>query len=286
VEEIGPGIYVETGFRRVTVGAVLTDEGWVLIDTPPYPEDANRWREQLAQESPRPVLFVINTDHHRDRILGNCWFEAHVVAHQHTSRAVRSLPHSFLDDAIEALSSSEDARPSFSEVKLVPPGISFSDRLHIKRGGRVITPIGMPGPTPGSAWVHFPEHRIVFVGDSVVVGTHPYMAQAATKAWLESLTALRRARFAADVVVPGRGAVTDKGATVPVSDYVRLARRRVYSLYRAGRPRADTSSLIEEFMPLFPVDGPCEEIQRRIKSGLDRIYEEYKAGEAARDQKQ
>ncbi len=286
MDEIVPGVYVETRFRCVTVGAVLTDEGWVLIDTPPYPDDAHRWRERLLRKEPAPIVFVINTDHHRDRILGNCWFKAPVIAHDYTNQAMRSLPGAFLENAVDALAANDMERRSFTGLRLVHPSISFSDRLYIKRGGRVITLLSMPGPTPGSVWVHFPDERVVFTGDSVVVDTHPQLAFSNSKAWLDSLTALRRARFAADVIVPGRGPVADKNATESVSEYIRVARRRVYSVFRAGRPRADTSSLVPEFVAMFPVTDSYEEIQRRVKSGLDHIYEEYKAAEVTRNQTQ
>ena len=77
--------------------------------------------------------------------------------------------------------------------------------------------------------------------------------------------------------MPGRGPLVDKSATEPVSSYLRLARRRVQSLYRAGRPRADTSSLVPELLALFLYcEDDLERIQRRVKGGLDRIYEELK----------
>ncbi len=277
----GTGIFVSTTFRRANVGAVQTDDGWILIDTPAYPEEARRWRAQLLRYDPAPVRYVINTDHHRDRIIGGHWFEGHVLGHRHTSDAIRALPNSFVDQAIEALARDETERASFSGVKLKKLDASFSRRLYIKHGGRTVLLLSMPGPTPGSTWVHFPDARIVFTGDSVVVGTHPYLSHAVSKAWLDSLTALRRARFAADVVVPGRGPVTDKTATVPVSEYLRLARRRVSNLYRTGCPRSDVAALAPEFIDLFPLGGPYEDIQRRVKSGLERIYEEYKIAEAA-----
>jgi cyclase len=286
VEEIVPGsnIFVSTEFRQINVGAVLTDEGWILIDVPPYPDDARRWRAQLSQRGPGVVLYVINTDHHRDRIIGNHWFKGYVVAHRHTADVVRALPSQFVEQAVDSLSRNDMERATFNGVKLRPPDVSFSKRLHIKQGGREVLLLSMPGPTPGSTWVHFPEYRVVFTGDSVVVGMHPFMAAADSKSWLDTLTNLRRARFAADILVPGRGPMTDKDSTVPVSDYVRMARRRVYNLYRAGRPRADTATLMSDFIEVFPLSEPYEDVQKQIKSGLDHIYEEYKAAEIARNQ--
>ncbi len=285
MEELVPGkIYVETGFRKVTVGAIVTDEGIICIDTPPYPEEAKAWRARLESLDAGPILYIINTDYHRDRILGNCWFDAPVVAHQAVYDAVSNLPSSFLDNAIEMLSEDEDERASFENVRLVPPSVSYTRRLMIKRGGWTVTLMAMPGPTPGNTWLHFPEYDLVFTGDSVVSGTHPIMTNAVSKEWLNSLNILRRARFKASRVVPGRGPVVGKEASYPVSEYIRLARRRVQALYRAGRPRADTSSLIAEFLPMFPVPpGQEENIQRLIKSGLDRIYEECKAEAAQKE---
>jgi len=37
MKEIAPGVFIETNYALVTVGAILTSKGWVCIDTPPYP---------------------------------------------------------------------------------------------------------------------------------------------------------------------------------------------------------------------------------------------------------
>jgi len=278
VQEVSSGVFITTEFRRVTVGALLTAEGFVLIDTPPYPDDALRWREQLFQLSNKPVLAIINTDYHRDRVLGNCWFDSKVIiAHDDTIAQMRNLPAAFLDSAIESLIADTGERGNFVGVQLQAPSVGFSRRMQIRYGGRSIPLLAMPGPTTGNLWVHLPEERIVFVGDSVLADQAPYISSPCTKSWLDNLTILRRDRFPADILIPGRGVLTDKSATDPISNYLRVARRRVLSLYRAGRPRADTTTIVPELLELFPYEEEdLERIQRRIKAGLDRIYEEYK----------
>jgi glyoxylase-like metal-dependent hydrolase (beta-lactamase superfamily II) len=285
VQELAPGVFVETGFRRVNVGAILTDEGFVLIDTPPYPNDAHYWREMLAAISDKPVLAIINTDCHRDRVIGNCWFDAQViVAHDDTIAQMRNLPSTFVDAALDTLTLSSHERGIFSGAQLRIPSIGFTRKMQLRYGGRTIPLLAMPGPTSGSLWVHLPEQRLLFASDSVIVNQHPYISSPCTKDWLESLTMLRRARFPADLIVPGRGSLVDKDATEPLSNYLRLARRRVHSLFHAGRPRADTSSLVPELLELFPYhEDDLENVQRRIKGGLDRIYEEFKSNDKAND---
>jgi cyclase len=282
VLELAPGVYIETGFRRVNVGAILTDAGFVLIDTPPYPDDARAWREMLAAECDKPIIAIVNTDCHTDRIIGNGWFKARViVAHEDTVARLVNLPSSFVDSAIDSLAHNMVERNGFAGVQLRIPTVGFSYRMQLRYGGRNIPLLAMSGPTAGNLWVHLPDERIVFVGDSVLADQHPYISSPSTKNWLESLTILRRSRFAADWIIPGRGPLVDKDATEPNSEYLRLARRRVQSLYRAGRPRADTSTLVSELLDLFPYDdSDPEQIQRRIKTGLDRIYEEIKANDA------
>lgn len=277
--ELAPNVFVETGFRLVNVGAILTDQGFVLIDTPPYPQDARYWRERLAEISDKPVLAVVNTDGHRDRIFGNGWFDAPVIiAHDETILQLKTLPPTFIDIAIETFCHNLLGRSSFAGARFRLPTVGFTHRMQIRYGEKIIPLLAMPGPSTGSVWVHLPEQRMLFTGDSVVTDQHPFITSSCTKQWLDSLSFLRRARFPADQIVPGRGPLVDKRATEPLSNYLRLVRRRVQSLYRAGRPRADTSTLVPELMDLFPYAmEDVERVQRRIKTGLDRIYEEFKA---------
>ncbi|HML24085.1 MAG TPA: MBL fold metallo-hydrolase [Aggregatilinea sp.] len=282
---LAPDVFVETNFRRVTVGAILTGDGFVLIDTPPFPDDAQAWRETLADLSDKPVIAIINTDCHRDRILGNCWFHSRVVvAHEDTIAHAQQLPPNLIDAGAETFSPYPMDRGALTGVRVRLPSVGFTQRMQLRYGQHEISLLSMAGPTTGNLWVHLPDHRILFTGDSILTGQHPYITGACTKNWLDNLTALRRARFPADYIVPGRGEPTTKEATESVSNYLRLARRRVYSLYRLGRPRADTSTLVAELMEMFPFpETESERIQRRIKLGLDRIYEEFRLSEKTND---
>ncbi len=282
---LAPDIFVETRFRRVTVGAILTENGFVLIDTPPFPDDAQQWRALLADLSDKPILAVINTDCHRDRILGNCWFNPQVVvAHADTIAHTQQIPPNLADAAVETFNATSIDRNQLSGMRVRLPSVGFTQRMQLRYGQHEILLLAMAGPTTGNLWVHLPDQRILFAGDSVLTNQHLYISGACTKNWLDNLTALRRARFPADSIVPGRGEPTTKDATEFVSNYLRLARRRVYSLYRLGRPRADTSTLVAEMLEMFPVpESEGEHVQRRIKLGLDRIYEEFRLSEKTND---
>ena len=127
---------------------------------------------------------------------------------------------------------------------------------------------------------------MLFAGDTVVIGQHPPLAEASSKAWLDALVHLRRERVKADIIVPGRGPISPKSATQPLSSFLRRVRRRVQSLYKAGRPRADTTALIPDFVVMLPDGGvPRDWLQRQLKAGLDHVYDEFKSADSPRASK-
>jgi glyoxylase-like metal-dependent hydrolase (beta-lactamase superfamily II) len=275
VKEIADRIYVETDFALVTVGAVLTDVGWVCIDTPPYPRDAHTWLTLLQDISALPVQYVINTDHHRDRILGNVWFEAPVVAHTRAAEAMLALRNAFISQAAEDMSANDNELVEIASLKPVPPQISFSHSLQIECGGREFSLSHHPGATLGSLWIALQDEQVLFAGDTVVTDQHPVITEASSKDWLNTLRSLRHDRFNDWIVIPGRGKIAGVAATEQLSEYLRVARRRVTSIVRAGRPRAEVSLIAGDFLEYFPYDSATrDEALRRIKSGLEAIYEE------------
>lgn len=282
MEEIAEGVVVSTAFRLITVGAIATGQGIVCVDVPPYPADARRWRAQLMEHFREPIRIVVLTDAHRDRLLGLHWFEeATIIAHDATYNLMKALPAAFVDQAADALSRDSAERASFSGVQLRLPLATFTDRMTAYVGHFGVPLLAMPGPTPGNVWVRLPEKGVVFTGDSVVLNQPLYMAHAQSKAWMNSLTRLRRSRFGARIIVPGRGPVIrDPQETQAISEFLRYVRRRVQRLYRAGRPRADVANIVPGILEQLTLPpGQEDDVQRRLKSGLERIYDEFRQEE-------
>lgn len=281
MKKLAKGIYVETRYRYLNVAAIETREGFILIDTPPHPEDAQDWAQALRDIADIPFLFIINTDHHRDRSLGHQWFgNARVIAHRAAADKMLTRDQNFVSVSAEQMALDDNELVQFASLKLVPPTVSYDETMQIVRGGQSVTLEHHPGPTAGSTWLEFPEQQILFVGDHIVTNTHPYLIDTQSGLWLDALNFLRRTpRYKDYAIVPGRGSITDVEASKPVSDYVATARRKVRSVFRAGRPRADTLEAVKEMLPLFPVRvTERKEIERRIRSGLERIFDEMKAG--------
>jgi glyoxylase-like metal-dependent hydrolase (beta-lactamase superfamily II) len=273
MHKLAKDIYAETSFAGVTVGAVITSEGIICIDAPTHPSDARRWRLRLAQVSSQPIQFIINLDHHRDRVLGNQWLEAPVIAHETTSERVRQLPEMFKGGLSDA-GADADLATDMIGVRVVAPQLSFSDQMTLIKGGHVIRLVHRPGPAPGAIWAEFPNEGIVFTGDAVTNDVPPVMLDSDPAEWLENLMLLQKKKFPAKVVVPGRGALTDKSGVKDMESFLKLARRKVESLIRARRTRGEAAALAEGLLENFTVPATLREhYTRRLRAGLEHWYD-------------
>jgi glyoxylase-like metal-dependent hydrolase (beta-lactamase superfamily II) len=279
MKKIAPDIYVSTRYPGVNVGFVVLPEGAIAIDAPTLPQDARDWREQILQKAKGPILHVVLTDAHPDRMLSVGLLGASIVAARAAYERAVVYTEGFRRSIIESWARRyPEAADDLAEVPPALPEIMFTDSLTLHKGGTDVTVVHVAGGAPGSSWVYFPEQDVLFAGDTVVVDTHPFMEAAPdTKAWLNTLKSLRRARYAKTIIVPGRGPVCDQSATSPLSEYIALARRRARSLQAGGRARVDKAAAVTELLLRFPFFGDEHDlIQRRVKVGLDQLCEEMK----------
>ena len=274
IEEIAPNIYIGAGFSRVTLGAILTTTGWVCIDTPPYPSDAQAWRAHLAAASRKPVRYLINTDHHRDRIICNQFFDAPVITHQETAKRIFKMKNSVISYAADELNMSDTERLESTALKIVPPHFSFNESFSITDGRRNIQLEGNRGPTGGSLHVLTPDEKVIFTGDTLIKEQHPFLDGGDVKVWLDLIEVLKSQDYKGWTFVSGRDGIIKPKDTQPLTDYLLTAYNRVEELHGEDRPRSEVASLISEFIGAFPApEGSRDELYRRIKVGLESIYD-------------
>ncbi len=284
--EVGPNVYAMRGSRGANVGAVITDEGIVLIDTPLVPQQAWLWRDFLLEKSGgKPFLYIINTDHHRGHIVGNQWFDCTVIAHHVAWRYMRGYRDNFKHRVRQLFKRQPEIQAQLQDIRIILPEITFGDRFTVFKGGREVRVIHVGGHTPATSFVWVPDAKVVFTGDLVMLGEHPFMTQAKSKEWMDGLRMIRRLH--PKVVVPGHGPVGGPEITEEVSEYLRYIRSRVRSHLRAGASKVDTANAIApELIDWFPIPKYRRpKITQQIKQGIGKVYVELqremkKAGEA------
>ncbi len=281
MQEIGPGVYVETGFQGGNVGLIVTPEGAVLVDTPMMPWEARQWAATVKRTTKQPIRFVINTDHHTEHILGNQFFAAPVVAHELAWKEITGYSEAYRQRLIDSLQIGDAERDTeLKELVLVPPKVTTTERMTLFLGDKCIHVIHVGGHCPSSVLVYAQREGVLFAGDVVVRGIHPSLAQASSKAWLRALNRIRRMSF--NVLVPGVGEPGDKGMTADISTYIREIRAGVRRHFAAGRSKAETYNQLLSAVSSFPIpEGRKDKIEQQFKAGINQVYEEIKSEKSA-----
>ncbi len=280
MDKLNNYIFVSSAYRGVTVGAIVTPAGVICVDAPMLPADARDWRAQIASVTPAPIRYIVNTDGHRDRVLGQQWLGGVVIATEATAEKMRSYGDTFRQQVADFLS--HHGAPGAAEeimlnLKVIQPQISFTHRLILHAGSPRVEVWAVGGANPGSAWVVVPDAGVVFAGDTLTLDAHPVMSESNTQLWLERLAELRKPTFPAKKIVPGRGPVARKAETQVMSEYLRDVRSKIRALIRARKPKADVAIQVPTFLSRFPIaEGERERMQRRVRAGLEHVYDELK----------
>ncbi len=292
MKEIASNIYVSTEYPGVNVGLIVMPEGAIAVDAPTLPQDARAWRQKIAENIPVPLLYVVLTDAHPDRSLSARILNGSedgssvgldrvpIVATRAVFDRASAYTDGFWRGIVEGWSRRHpDAADELLGRQGVLPEIVFTRSLMLLKGGKAVTLRQIAGATQGSAWIRLTEQNVLFTGDALIVDSPPLLAATPnSKAWMDTLTAMRRVSFAETIIVPGRGPVCGQSATHRLSEYIALVRRRVRSLYSSGQPRADILAIVAEMMEFLaiPEEG-YDWVRRYIKAGVDRLYEELKS---------
>lgn len=277
MREITKGVYYEDAYCSGNVGLVLTDDGAVLIDSPMLPKEAWEWLRKITSMTKKGIALLVNTDYKIERILGNCYFPSTGnIAHQSAWVELQRYDEAFLQRYISHYKEC-DAKTAadLTKARVVLPELTLSADMSVYKGGRAFRLLYAGGHTPASIMVHMPEERVLFSGDVVVNGEHPSLAQANSMKWLHALEVVRKLDNV-DVIVPGRGQPCDLAATEALSDYISRMRERVLQCYSEGFTRRETVDRVRMQEFFTPPSTKREETERRIRSSVERVYDEFK----------
>ena len=209
------------------IGAILTEDGPVVVDTRSTPDQAREILDDLRTLSRLAVAAVINTHHHFDHAFGNATFRpAPIWGHL---RCARHVLETTAADLAEIAEESPELADGLKDVVLDPPDRTFGDEgVAIDVGGRTIELrfLGR-GHTDDDIVVVVPDAGVLFAGDLVENGNPPYFGDGYPLDWPATLRAVRG--LVSGVVVPGHGDVADlafvERTIADVAAVAELARR-------------------------------------------------------------
>lgn len=282
MKPIAANVYVETEYEGVNVGAVLTPRGTIAIDAPSYPRDARDWATRLHRLDKNPLQYLILTDCNGDRIINARWLNAPIITHQETADRLNSYDKRYPPAMIESLTvRNPDKGRDLNNGPVEKPAISFTGRLNLRHETYHVQIFSAPGPSSATCWIFLPDTGILFTGETVVVDRHPFLTEPTSGRWLNTLDTLLSWQDRIQQIIPGRGQFCTLEAVEPLRHYLQLMRDQVQDLIDHGKPREETTSLLPEFLSMFPIHHlPTEWVKRQIKNSLAHVYDEIQLSQA------
>lgn len=208
MQEITQNIFIEDEFVGVTLGVIVTPRGLIHIDAPPSPEDVRAWRASLMNLGGGMDRVLVNIDAHPDRTLGARSMDCTVIAHEKTAQTFRTRPSTFKAQG-EETGADWEVIPGLGSVRWAAPDISFEDQMTLHWNSSPVILEHHAGPSNGSIWVHLPEEKVLFIGDTVLKNQPPFLAGSNLKAWLESLNLLLKPDYKGYTFISSRGGVVN-----------------------------------------------------------------------------
>jgi glyoxylase-like metal-dependent hydrolase (beta-lactamase superfamily II) len=179
------------------VGALVTEDGVLLVDTPAE-GDVAAALEALRRVTPKPVRWLVNTDLHPEHTGGNAYFLAH--------------------NALVA-GRREPAAPA------EPPGVrlAFDSQMRLFPGGieaRIIA-VEPKAHTASDVVVFLPSEKVLHVGDLFTPGSYPAIdpkAGGSALGWLEATRAVIEAVPLLRSAMPPRPSTATKAPALPAQE--------------------------------------------------------------------
>jgi glyoxylase-like metal-dependent hydrolase (beta-lactamase superfamily II) len=271
MHQISTGIFCEDSYLGVTLGGLVFPHGIIFVDAPLRMEDARTWRSMMISQRGGNRRLLVNLDSHPDRTLGARQLDCTVVAHQKTGQVYRNRPSIFKGHAVET-GAAWEVYPEAIGMRWYAPDITFTQTMTLHWGEPEVILEHHPGPTAGACWLIMPSERVIFLGDSVLVGQPPFLANAELFEWIINLKLIEDT-YKDYVLVAGRGGVASMEQVRLLRQGLTKTQRSLERLSKRHAPPEATESLIPSLMDDFAV--PANDQPRyvqRLRYGLYQYY--------------
>jgi glyoxylase-like metal-dependent hydrolase (beta-lactamase superfamily II) len=283
MKKLQKNVYLNVTSDGANIGCVAGDDAIILIDLPQDPLETSAWRDALRAEfGERPIRAIFFTS--SDRLNSESLAVINATAMLHDAAYAQLAP----PQEAQAMALPEPMTlPLIRELGSTPQ-LTFSQSASVVIGTKQPSFIDIAhqgGYSPDACFVIVREAGIVFAGDHVAIGQPPLLAQGNFEHWQSVLAGLKKMKQMT-MVVPGRGpAGVPATAGDETLEFIKAATSRVKALVRSNRSRSDVGALVPELMAAYgkksaKSNGNADAVQRYVRAGLERIYDDLKTGAA------
>lgn len=261
--EVGAGCYA----RRyesfdVTVGAVVGADGVLVVDSRSSLAEGARLRDDVRELTRLPVRWVVNTHWHFDHCFGNAELAsgtADVWGHE-------TVPGMLAEHGDTVRTWLARQGPAWSAAMaalvVVPPNRTLARTATVDVGDRAVELLHLGrGHTDGDLVVHVADADVVYAGDLIEQSGPPAFGDDSFPLdWPTTLDRLTSQLTSSTAVVPGHGAVVDRGFVTRQRAELGVVADTIRELAAAG------AGEVEALAASWPY--PAEHLTHAIRRGL------------------
>ena len=214
-------------------GFVVTSDGVVVFDALGTPSLGWALLQAIRKTTDKPVRYVMLSHYHADHIYGLQAFKDHtraVIIAQDRAREYKEQDEEIADERAGArLTQRREALAPWvdDKTRVVPPDLTFNDRLTLTLGGKTFRMIyAGPAHSASDMMMMVEPDGVLFAGDIVQNGRVPFMNSddVDTKQWLKGLQEV--GRLEPQFIIPGHGqpSIAAKEAIAFTHDYIEYVR--------------------------------------------------------------
>jgi glyoxylase-like metal-dependent hydrolase (beta-lactamase superfamily II) len=266
--EVGDRVFArQYRFLHQQIGAILTDDGPVIIDTRSTVGQAREILADLRVLTTQPVAAVIDTHHHFDHSFGNHEFRpAPIWGHLRCAERIQGNlldPAAHARNLVEIVEEYPSIRGELDDVILDPPDRTVDDNgVILEIGGRRIDLLWLGrGHTDNDIVIDVPDGRTIFAGDLLENGAPPWIGDGYPLDWPATIDGILAVVAAGErrtvAVVPGHGDVGDRA-------FVERSLSEMTAIATLARKVADGGLALADAARLapYPPDVATEALER------------------------
>jgi cyclase len=244
--KIGGNFYTLEG-QGGTIGVLAGPDGVLMVDAQFAPL-SDKIIAAIKQVSDGRIRFLINTHVHGDHTGGN----ENIAKTGATIIARENLRARLAKPAPQA-----NGQPGVPAPPMALPMLTYDSQITIRMNGEEVQLVPVPvAHTDGDTMVYFPTANVIMTGDFYRSTGYPNIDRAnggTMNGMLSGFDAIVRLGRSDTKIIPGHGAIVDKGAVMSHKEMMMAVRDKVRVLVRqnktqeeviAAKPTADFDSKV------------------------------------------
>jgi len=294
-ENIFAVIHSDGGWQIGNSGIIDLGDSTLLFDTGLTPQSARHLREASIHHTGREPTYVVNSHYHNDHIRGNqCFKESKTISTsltrelidskgrediasdtRHVKQQLKNLRELAEKNQPNDRSYIEQFQPywegikeSLSNLELCLPELTFKEKhvIHGSEKPAILVEFNQ-GHTDNDCVLFLPEDGVLFCGDLLFAGCHPYFGDGYPDSWLSILDTLMEMK--ADVYIPGHGKAGDVEDLKLMKQYIGILMDNARIVHEGGGSADDASEVpVPEMFKNWILERPFYGLNMRFLYNL------------------